>query len=64
MPYVIATKNGKVVDDHTGTVELEENQTKYDKMTNDQYKELYNAYNSMFNKVFKNTGVCTEKNCD
>lgn len=53
IPYVIAIKDGKIVDDHLGTVSLNENQTKYDKMTNEQYEDLFNIYNSMFQKVYK-----------
>lgn len=53
IPYVITIKDGKVIDDHVGTVSLNENQTKYDKMTTEQYQELLNIYNSMFEKVYK-----------
>lgn len=51
IPYVIAIKDGKVVDDHVGTVSLDENQTKYDKMTTIQYQDLLNIYSSMFEKI-------------
>ena len=47
MPLVIAVKNGKILANHTSTVELNENQTAYDKLTSEQYDELYNIYNEM-----------------
>lgn len=52
MPYVLAIKNGKVISDKVGTVELNEGQTKYDLLTESQYEELYKIYEEMFKKVY------------
>lgn len=40
MPFVVAIKDGHISFSHIGTVGLNGNQTKYDKLTNDQYEEL------------------------
>jgi len=63
MPYVIGIKNGKVVTDHTGTIDLNEGQTKYDTLTKDQHDELYKIYDEMFKKVYKSTEECGEDVC-
>ncbi len=64
MPYVIAIKNGHVVLDHVGTVDLDEEQTKYDTMTSAQHDELYSIYNEMFKKVYENSeNACGEDVC-
>ncbi len=54
-PTIFAIKNKKVVDNHIGTVTLNEGQTSYDELTKDQYNELYNIYDEMFSKVYNNT---------
>lgn len=51
MPFVFTVKNGKILDTHTGTVSLNDGQTKYDKMTNGQHDELYKKYEEMLKKV-------------
>ncbi len=51
MPFVMVIKDKKVIDNHVGTVTLNKNQTKYDKMTDDQKTELLNIYNKMFEKI-------------
>ena len=51
MPFVFTVKNGKLLDTHTGTVSLDENQTKYDQMTKKQRDELYKKYDEMLNKI-------------
>ncbi len=63
MPYVIGIKNGKVVVDHTGTIDLDEGQTKYDALTSSQYDDLYNTYYEMFESVYKSTEECGEDVC-
>lgn len=62
MPFVIAAKDGKVVDTHTGTVELDDKQTKYDDLTKKQHDELYKTYDELFSKVYAN-GTCKD-NCN
>ncbi len=61
MPYVIGVKRGTVVSEHTGTVDLDDSQTKYDYLTKDQEKELYNSYQKIFDEVYQNTGGSCNK---
>ncbi|MCM1052967.1 MAG: thioredoxin family protein [Ruminococcus sp.] len=53
MPFVVFFKDGKIVGSKTGTVSLNEGQTKYDAMTNNQHKELLDTYNNLFKKITK-----------
>lgn len=65
MPFVVAIKDGKVVGTHTGTTELNKDQTKYDKLTDKQHAELVDTYGNLFKNVYgeiKNT--CDETKCD
>lgn len=66
MPYVIGVKRGRVVAEHTGTVDLGEEQTKYDYLTDEQRKELFNSYQEIFDLVYQETGGSCNKNgeCD
>lgn len=57
MPLVIAVKNGSIVKNHVGTVKLDEGQTKYDKLSDKQRKELENIYDE-FMKIVKNNNSC------
>jgi thiol-disulfide isomerase/thioredoxin len=59
MPFVVEVKNGNIVDAHTGTVELNENQTKYDKLTSSQHKELLKIYDNYMDDV-TTSGKCEE----
>jgi len=59
MPFVIAAKNGKVEGTVSGTVSLEEGQTKYDNMTDKQSKEVYNNYVDLIKKIIP-SGNCDE----
>lgn len=59
MPFVIACKNGKVEDTVSGTVSLDEGQTKYDKMTDKQTKEVYKNYVDLIKKVIPD-GKCDD----
>lgn len=64
MPYIFGVKNGEVVYEHVGTVDLDEGQTKYNSLTNEQEKELYEIYDEMFKKVYKNEdNTCSENVC-
>lgn len=64
MPYVVGIKNKTVVSDHIGTVDLDEDQTKYSTMTSEQHDELYKIYDNMFKGVYDNLGVCTDDECN
>jgi len=63
LPTVIAVKDGKIEANHVGTVDLESNQNKYDKLTELQKEELAKVYHEMFSKTLNN--VCSSKElCD
>ncbi len=51
MPLIIAVKDGKIIEKHSGTVKLKENQTKYSKLEQDQKEELLKNYNEMIDKI-------------
>jgi len=51
MPFVFTVKSGKILDNNTGTVSLDDGQTKYDKMTKKQHNELYKKYDEMLEKI-------------
>ena len=64
MPFIITIKNGKIVDTHTGTVELDKGQTSYDELTSKQHDELVNIYSEMFEKLYtKINNTCNEESC-
>ncbi len=63
MPFVIGIKDGKVVDSHTGTVDLSEGQSKYDSLTSEQREELYNIYSNLFANVFGSNSCNEEEKC-
>lgn len=65
MPYVFGFKRGRIVAEHTGTVDLESEQTKYDELTDEQRKELVKTYENLFNEVYKEVGgSCSISGCD
>lgn len=51
MPLIITVKDGKILDHHEGTVKLNENQTKYSKLTQEQHDELLNKYNALIQTI-------------
>lgn len=59
MPFVVAVKKGKIVNSHIGTVDLNKNQTPYDKLTKKQYNKLYSIYEEMILEVYE-TEVCDD----
>ncbi len=64
MPFIITIKDGKIVDTHTGTVELDKGQTSYDELTSKQHDELVNIYSKMFEKIYtKINNTCNEESC-
>lgn len=59
MPFVIASKNGKVVDSITGTITLDKDQNSLSPLTEKQHDELYNKYKALFDKISDNAS-CDE----
>lgn len=65
MPYLISVRNGRIVGDKIGTVSLNENQTSYDLLTDEQRKELLDIYGELFDMALGNdSGVCEEDSCN
>lgn len=63
MPTVISINKGEIKSHHVGTVDLDEEQTKYSKLTEEQKKELESIYQKMFEDVKSN--ICTSgEYCD
>ena len=60
MPLVVGIHNGSIVDYHVGTVSLQEDQTKYSALTEEQYKQLFEIYEEMIAKTYT---TCSEKSC-
>lgn len=61
IPYVIGAKRGRIVADKVGTVDLEDNQTKYDDLTDEQKEELSKIYQNIFNSVYQEIGGSCNK---
>lgn len=61
IPYVIGVKRGRVVADKVGTVDLEDNQTKYDYLTDEQKNELSKSYQNIFDLVYQEVGGSCNK---
>ncbi len=57
MPTVIAIKNGKIEDTHVGTVDLNKDQTAYDKLNEEQVSKLKEKYISMFAAI--DSSICS-----
>lgn len=65
MPYVIAVYEGEIVGDKVGTVTLDEGQTKYDSLTEEQHKKLTKTYGELFDLAQgRDVGVCDDENCN
>lgn len=66
-PHVFGIKDGKVVADKSGTVELTEGQSKYDALSSAQKNELRKVYLELFEKVYgerMETCSAAEQVCD
>lgn len=64
IPSAIAVKNGVIEGTHVSTVELNENQTKYDDLEQKQITELKRIYQDLINKT-KGLDVCSSETvCD
>ena len=53
MPLIIGVKNGKILKNHTGTITLKEEQTKYDKLTKEQKQDLKKIYSELIDATRK-----------
>lgn len=63
MPTVIAIKEGNILKHHVGTVDLEETQSKYSKLTETQTKKLKTIYEEMIDSI--SSSVCSSNEyCD
>lgn len=51
LPFLLAVKDGEVVSAQLAVYELEENQSKYDEITEDQHDELYKLFCSMYTSL-------------
>ncbi len=60
MPLIVGIKNGNIVENHVGTVNLNSGQTKYSTLTKEQYDELYQVYDALVSKTFDS---CKENKC-
>ena len=61
MPYVIGVKNGSVVKDKVGTINLNEEQTKYSEFTKEQHEELKSIYTELFESIYPKIGESCDK---
>ncbi len=52
-PTVVFVKDGEIVGSHVATVTLNEDQTPYDVILDDQKEELSKIYGELFDKVYK-----------
>ncbi len=53
VPMVIFVKDGVVVGTHVATVDLKENQSKYDRLDDEQYEELKNIYIDYIEAIYQ-----------
>ncbi len=63
VPLVIGVKDGKIVGYHVDTVELNEGQTAFDLLSNDQQEKLKNIYDDIKDKVYGDTCGLSDKGC-
>ena len=59
MPTVLAFKKGEITDSHVGSVNLNDDQTKYDLLTDDQREELVKRYEAIL-RSNKSGNICGE----
>ena len=58
MPFFITVKNNDIVEAKEISRTLEDGQTKYSKMTKDQYDDLYNKFYETFSKIYSSDDLC------
>jgi len=64
MPTVVAIKSGKIIDYHVGTVSLDKGQTKYDKLTTEQFEELSKTYGKFMLAIKAESSCSKDDYCD
>ena len=60
VPMVVAVKDGIVRDAHSGSVELDEDKTPYDALTETQISELKAIFTRLIDSIKDDEGVCDE----
>lgn len=60
VPLIVFIKDGKIIGNHLGTVTLEGTQTKYDALTDEQYKELFKIYEDYISEI-ESADYCDEE---
>ncbi len=58
MPFFITIRNGGIVEAKGITRTLEEGQSKYSEMTDEQYDDLYEKFYDTFSKIYPSEGSC------
>ncbi len=61
IPFFITVKNGGIVDAKGISRTLEEGQTKYSEITENQYNDLYNSFYETFSKIYISGDTCSSK---
>lgn len=61
IPFFITIKNGGIVDAKGISRTLEEGQTKYSEITENQYSDLYNSFYETFGKIYISGDTCSSK---
>lgn len=64
MPTVVAIKSGKIIDYHVGTISLDKGQTKYDKLTPEQFEELSKTYTKFMQSIKAESSCSKDDYCD
>lgn len=64
MPFVIAVKNGKILNNHISTVELNDNQNEYSYLTDEQKNELFKIYIKIIESIELEDSCGIDTNCD
>lgn len=64
IPFVIAVKNGKILNNHISTVELNDNQNEYSYLTDEQKNELFKIYIKIIESIELEDSCGIDTNCD
>lgn len=65
MPFFITVRNESIVEAKEISRTLEEGQTKYSDMTDNQYHDLYDEFYKTFSKIYSADGSCSvEEKCN
>lgn len=63
VPLLVVVEDGIVRDAHTGSVELEENQSPYEELNATQTSEMGAIIDRLLEKIEGDSGVCTNEHC-